>query len=74
MRIVAIGGAGTIGKPVVERLSTRHDVVVAGRTSGDVRVDISSPDSVRRMDGQVGVFDAIVCTAGEAPQDHDLRL
>ena len=66
MRIVAIGGAGTIGKSVVERLSARHDVVVAGRTSGDVRVDISSPDSVRRMYGQVGVFDALVCTAGEA--------
>ncbi len=66
MRIIAVGGAGTIGRAVVERLSTRHDVVVAGRTSGDVQVDIGSSDSVRRMYEQVGEFDALVCTAGEA--------
>lgn len=66
MRIIAVGGAGTIGRAVVELLSARHDVVVAGRTSGDVRVDISSPDSVRLMFEQVGRFDALVCTAGEA--------
>ena len=66
MRIIAVGGAGTIGRAVVELLSARHDVVVAGRTSGDVRVDISSPDSVRLMYEQVGGFDALVCTAGEA--------
>ena len=66
MRIIAVGGAGTIGRAVVEHLSARHDVVVAGRTSGDVQVDIGSPDSVRLMYEQVGGFDALVCTAGEA--------
>jgi NAD(P)-dependent dehydrogenase (short-subunit alcohol dehydrogenase family) len=66
VRIIAVGGAGTIGRAVVELLSARHDVVVAGRTSGDVQVDISSPDSVRLMYEQVGGFDALVCTAGEA--------
>lgn len=66
MRIIAVGGAGTVGKVVVDLLSDHHDVVVAGRTSGDVQVDISSPDSVRRMYEQAGAFDALVCTAGEA--------
>jgi NAD(P)-dependent dehydrogenase (short-subunit alcohol dehydrogenase family) len=66
MRIIAVGGAGTIGRAVVERLSARHDVVVAGRTSGEVRVDISSADSVRLMYEQVGDFDAVVSTGGEA--------
>jgi NAD(P)-dependent dehydrogenase (short-subunit alcohol dehydrogenase family) len=66
VRIIAVGGAGTIGRAVVEHLSARHDVVVAGRTSGDVQVDIGSPDSVRLMYDQVGSFDALVCTAGEA--------
>jgi len=66
VRIIAVGGSGTIGRPVVQLLSARHDVVVAGRTSGDVQVDISSPDSVRSMYEQVGGFDALVCTAGEA--------
>ena len=66
MRIIAVGGAGTIGRAAVESLSARHDVVVAGRTSGDVQVDIGSPDSVRLMYEKVGRFDALICTAGEA--------
>lgn len=66
MRIIAVGGAGTIGQAIVDVLATRHDVVVAGRTSGDVRVDISSPESVQRMYEDVGDFDAVVSTAGEA--------
>ena len=66
MRIIVVGGAGTIGSAVVELLSARHDVVVAGRQSGDVRVDISSPDSVRCMYRRIGSFDALACAAGEA--------
>jgi NAD(P)-dependent dehydrogenase (short-subunit alcohol dehydrogenase family) len=66
VRIIAVGGNGTVGRPVVERLAARHDVVVAGRTAADVEVDISSPDSVRAMYEAVGSFDALVCTAGEA--------
>ena len=66
MRIIVIGGAGTIGKAIVATLAGRHDVVVAGRRSGTVPVDIQSPDSVRDMFWQVGAFDALVCAAGEA--------
>lgn len=66
MRIIVIGGAGTIGAAVVELLSARHDVVVAGRRSGDVQVDISSPASVSSMYHRIGSFDALVCAAGEA--------
>lgn len=66
MRVIAIGGAGTIGKAVVAALADRHEVVVAGRRSGDVSVDIASPDSVRAMYERVGRFDAVVSAAGEA--------
>jgi NAD(P)-dependent dehydrogenase (short-subunit alcohol dehydrogenase family) len=66
MRIIVVGGAGTIGRTVVELLSARHDLVVAGRQSGEVQVDISSPDSVRSMYQQIGSFDALACAAGEA--------
>jgi nucleoside-diphosphate-sugar epimerase len=66
VRIIVIGGAGTIGKAIVATLAERHDVVVAGRRSGTVPVDIQSPDSVRDMFRQVGAFDALVCAAGEA--------
>ncbi len=66
MRIIVVGGAGTIGTAVVELLSARHDVVVAGRQSGDVQVDISSRDSVQSMFDRIGSFDALACAAGEA--------
>lgn len=66
VRIVVVGGAGTIGKAVVAALGDRHEIVVAGRRSGAVHVDIRSPDSVRAMYQQVGQFDAVVCAAGEA--------
>lgn len=66
MRIIVLGGAGTIGTAAVKALSERHDVVVAGRRSGTVHVDIRSPDSVRAMYHHVGNFDALVCAAGDA--------
>ena len=66
MRIIVVGGAGTIGTAVVAALSDRHEVIVAGRRSGSVRVDIQSPESVRDMYREVGEFDALVCAAGEA--------
>jgi NAD(P)-dependent dehydrogenase (short-subunit alcohol dehydrogenase family) len=66
MRVVVIGGAGTIGRAVVAQLSSRHDVVVAGRRSGTLSVDIRSAESVRNMYRELGAFDAMVCTAGEA--------
>jgi NAD(P)-dependent dehydrogenase (short-subunit alcohol dehydrogenase family) len=66
VRIIVVGGAGTIGRAVVELLSARHDVVVAGRQSGDMRVDIGSEDSVRSMYRGIVSFDALVCAAGEA--------
>ena len=66
MRIIVVGGTGTIGTAVVELLSARHDVVVAGRRSGDIQVNISSPESVRSMYRRIGSFDALACAAGEA--------
>jgi NAD(P)-dependent dehydrogenase (short-subunit alcohol dehydrogenase family) len=66
VRIIVVGGAGTIGTAVVELLSARHDIVVAGRRAGPGRVDISSEESVRAMYRRIGSFDALVCAAGEA--------
>jgi NAD(P)-dependent dehydrogenase (short-subunit alcohol dehydrogenase family) len=66
MRVIVVGGAGTIGSAVVAALSARHEVVVAGRKTGTVSVDLASPDSIRAMFQSVGRFDAVVCAAGQA--------
>jgi NAD(P)-dependent dehydrogenase (short-subunit alcohol dehydrogenase family) len=66
VRIIVVGGTGTIGRAVVELLSDRHDVVVAARKSGDVEVDIGSAESVRSMYDRIGRFDALACAAGDA--------
>ena len=44
---VVTGGAGGIGSAIVARLAPEHTVVVLDRT-GDVVVDLSDPDEVRR--------------------------
>ena len=66
MRILVIGGTGTIGGAVVDALSPRHEVVAAGRSSGDRRVDIASEESIRAFFDEVGRFDALVSAAGAA--------
>ncbi len=66
MRILVIGGAGTIGRRVVEYLTNDHELIVAGRSSGQVTVDLTSSDSIKKMLDEVGNVDAIVCIAGEA--------
>lgn len=66
MKILLIGGTGTIGSKVAERFSRDHEVIVAGRKSGDVSVDITDAESIQTMFEQVGQLDAVVCIAGEA--------
>jgi NAD(P)-dependent dehydrogenase (short-subunit alcohol dehydrogenase family) len=66
MRIVVIGATGTIGKHVVQALSSKHEVIPVGRNSGEYRVDISDPESVRRLYANTSGVDAVVCVAGEA--------
>lgn len=66
MRILIIGGNGTIGRPVVGRLSKEHEVLTAGRTQGDFTVDIADSESIQAMFEKVGRLDAITSIAGEA--------
>jgi NAD(P)-dependent dehydrogenase (short-subunit alcohol dehydrogenase family) len=66
MRILTIGGNGTIGKKVSAHFAKKHDVVIGGRNSGDVIVDIADSRSIEAMFGAVGALDAVVCIAGEA--------
>ena len=54
MKILIIGGNGTIGRKVSERLSEKHEVIVAGRSSGDVQVDFSDSKSISGMFEEIG--------------------
>ena len=66
MKIIVVGGNGTIGTTVANKLAEKHKVIVAGRTSGDVSVDITNIDSIKSMYKKVGKIDAVVSCAGAA--------
>ncbi|MDX2444546.1 MAG: short chain dehydrogenase [Bacteroidales bacterium] len=66
MKILIIGGNGTIGKKVTEHFSQNHEVIVAGRTSGELNVDISDSGSITNLLQKTGSLDAIICIAGIA--------
>lgn len=65
MKILVVGASGIIGRAVVAELGARHDVVTAGRSSGDVRIDITAAGSIRAAYAKLGTVDAIVSTAGK---------
>lgn len=67
MKILLIGATGTIGSAVADALRARgHEVLGAGATSGERRVDISDPASIERLYQSAGPVDAVVCAAGVA--------
>ena len=66
MKLLIIGGKGTIGKKVSAHFSSKHEIIIAGRSSGDVTVDIADPESIKAMFESIGKMDAILCIAGEA--------
>ena len=64
MRILLVGASGTVGKAAFAALSRRHEIVKAGRSSGDVTADLMNEDDVRAMYAKVGKIDAVVACAG----------
>ncbi|MFN4143920.1 short chain dehydrogenase [Aestuariivirga sp.] len=64
MRILVVGAAGAVGRAAAGELSRRHQIVSAGRSAGDVTVDLMSEDSVRAMYAKLGKLDAVVSCAG----------
>jgi NAD(P)-dependent dehydrogenase (short-subunit alcohol dehydrogenase family) len=66
MKILIIGGNGTIGKVVTNHFSENHEIIIGSRNNGDVSVDIADSNSIKSMFDTIGFVDAIVCIAGEA--------
>ena len=68
MRILHVGATGTVGNAAGQALRARgHDVISAHRNSSDHPVDITDPESIRRLLDGVGELDAVVSTAGHTP-------
>ncbi|WP_261844851.1 short chain dehydrogenase [Aliamphritea ceti] len=81
MKILLIGATGTIGKAVADKLAAEHQIIRAGYSDGDVRVDLGNSDNIRSMFKTTGKVDAIISTAGLASfaplqqlQDSDYQL
>jgi NAD(P)-dependent dehydrogenase (short-subunit alcohol dehydrogenase family) len=65
MKILIIGGTGTIGKKVAEHFSARDKVLIAGRSNAGLKADLTDTNSIRELFKKTGRLDAIVCIAGE---------
>lgn len=67
MRILIVGGTGTIGSAVVAALRERgHEPLVVGATHGELTVDLGDPHSISELYQAAGPLDAVVCAAGVA--------
>ena len=67
MKILLVGGTGTIGKRIAWKLQDKHELVKAGSKSGDIQFDMTNVRSIEEMLEKVGNVDAIVVAAGSAP-------
>ncbi|MBS0351972.1 MAG: short chain dehydrogenase [Proteobacteria bacterium] len=65
MKIIIIGGTGTVGQAVVKELSQRHTLIIAGHAKGDIQMDMTDTHSIAAMYKKVGSADAVVITAGQ---------
>lgn len=74
MRILLVGGRGTIGRAVAAELGQRHEVIEAGRSSGTVTLDLADGRSVQRALASTGPLDAIVSAAGHVAWGPLLEL
>ena len=67
MKILLIGGTGTIGSVVVNHLKDDHELVIVGHSSGQLQTDITDPNAIESLFEQVGTIDAVIVTSGSAP-------
>ena len=64
MKILIIGGEGTIGKKVVSYLSKNHSIITAGRKNGEIYLDLSKKESIKQL-FENNKFDAVISIAGQ---------
>ena len=67
LRVAVIGYTGTIGKAVIKELETMTgvEIITAGRSSGDFRVDIQDTKSIAAFYKAAKQLDAVMCCTGK---------
>lgn len=66
MKILIIGANGAVGKIITGALAKKHEIITAGRHSGDLHADLSSPASITQMFTKLQKIDACICVAGQS--------
>lgn len=74
MKIIVIGGSGTIGQAVVQALVKRHTLIVAAKHHGDIKVDIEDLHSIEKMYQAAGQCDAVISTTGQVNFAEFMKL
>ena len=64
MKMIIVGASGTMGKHLTSVFKKDHEVITAATEGCDIRVDITSTESIENMYKQAGAFDALISTAG----------
>jgi len=64
MKILLVGASGTLGQAVARQLGQQHQILAAGRSSGELRVDLTDDASVAELFSRTGAVDAVISTAG----------
>ena len=64
MKIIIVGGTGTIGRKVSVALEKEHEVIKVGSKSGDFQAGITSSASIESLFKSTGPFDALISTTG----------
>lgn len=62
-----IGGSGLVGGAAADALEVDDCEVVRASRSGDPRVDVNDPDSIKALFEHLGRVDAVVVGVGSAP-------
>ncbi|KMU66545.1 short chain dehydrogenase [Stenotrophomonas maltophilia] len=60
-----MGASGTLGQAVARQLGQQHQILAAGRHSGELRVDLTDDASVAELFARTGPVDAVISTAGK---------
>ncbi|RUT69792.1 short chain dehydrogenase [Flavobacterium cupreum] len=65
MKILLIGANGEIGQILKPAFTKNHEIISAGRNSGDFRIDVSDSDSIEKIFKEIKDIDACICVAGD---------